>query len=41
MLLEQGRAVERVLSIDDVLAAEEVYVANSVRGLVRVQVTEG
>ena len=40
MLLEDGRAVEQVLSVDDVLAAEEVYVANSVRGLVRVQVQE-
>ena len=38
MLLEEGRAVEQVLSVDDVLAAKEVYVANSVRGLVRVQV---
>ncbi len=38
MLLEQGRAVERVLTVEDVLTAEEVYVANSVRGLVRVQV---
>ena len=38
MLLEQGRAVERVLTVDDVLTAQEVYVANSVRGLVRVQV---
>ena len=40
MLLEDGKAVEQVLSVDDVLAAKEVYVANSVRGLVRVQVQE-
>lgn len=40
MLLEDGRAVEQILTVDDVLAAEEVYVANSVRGLVRVQVQE-
>ena len=38
MLLEDGRAVEQILSVDDVLTAEEVYVANSVRGLIRVQV---
>ena len=38
MLLEQGKAVERVLTLDDVLSAQEMYVANSVRGLVRVQV---
>ncbi|MCI5223519.1 MAG: aminodeoxychorismate synthase, component I, partial [Candidatus Electrothrix sp. AR4] len=37
MLLEQGRAVERVLTVDDVLSARKVYVANSVRGLVRVR----
>ena len=39
MLLEQGRAEERILCVQDVLAAEEVYVANSVRGLVRVEVS--
>jgi para-aminobenzoate synthetase/4-amino-4-deoxychorismate lyase len=37
MLLEQGRVVERVLTVDDVMSAQEVYVANSVRGLVRVR----
>uniref|UniRef100_UPI004056C70D chorismate-binding protein n=1 Tax=Candidatus Electrothrix sp. TaxID=2170559 RepID=UPI004056C70D len=36
MLLEQGRAVEQVLSKTDLLTAEELYVANSVRGLVPV-----
>lgn len=36
MLLEQGKAEERVLTREDVLAAEEIYLANSVRGLVRV-----
>ena len=40
MLLEQGRAVEEILSIGDVLSAEEVYLANSVRGLIRVEVEE-
>ena len=40
MLLEEGRAIERVLTVADVLAAEEVYVANSVRALVRVQVRQ-
>jgi len=37
-LLEQGRAVERVLSREEVSRAEAVYVGNSVRGLVRVRV---
>ncbi|WP_417908842.1 aminodeoxychorismate synthase component I [Candidatus Electronema sp. PJ] len=36
MLLEKGKAVERILTRDDILAAEELYVANSVRGLVEV-----
>lgn len=40
MLLEEGRAAEQLLSVDDVLAADEVYVANSVRGMIRVQVLE-
>lgn len=40
MLLEQGRAEERVVTVQDVLAAKEVYVANSVRGLVPIQVKE-
>ena len=37
-LINRGRAVEKVLTRDDVLGAEAVYVGNSVRGLVRVQV---
>jgi para-aminobenzoate synthetase/4-amino-4-deoxychorismate lyase len=37
-LLEQGRAVERVVSREEVCRAEAVYVGNSVRGLVRVRV---
>ena len=40
MLLERGRAMEQILSVEDVLNEEEVYVANSVRGLVRVQVKQ-
>jgi para-aminobenzoate synthetase/4-amino-4-deoxychorismate lyase len=36
MLLEQGRAVERILTIDDVMSAEEVYIANSTRLISRV-----
>jgi len=38
LLLETGRAVERVLTKQDVLAAKAVYIGNSVRGLVRVTV---
>jgi para-aminobenzoate synthetase/4-amino-4-deoxychorismate lyase len=38
-LLAQGRAVERVLSREEVCAAAEVFVGNSVRGLVRVRVS--
>jgi para-aminobenzoate synthetase/4-amino-4-deoxychorismate lyase len=37
MLLEQGRAVEQVLRIEDMLQAKEIYAANSVRGLVAVR----
>jgi len=36
MLLEQGKAVEHELRRKDLCEAREVYVANSVRGLVRV-----
>jgi para-aminobenzoate synthetase/4-amino-4-deoxychorismate lyase len=36
-LLEQGQALEQQLSQAEVLAAEEVYVVNSVRGMVRVE----
>ncbi len=35
-LLEQGKAFEQMLCKDDLLTAEELYVANSVRGLVPV-----
>jgi para-aminobenzoate synthetase/4-amino-4-deoxychorismate lyase len=38
MLLEQGEAVEQVLVSEDLFTAAEVCIANSVRGLVRVQV---
>jgi para-aminobenzoate synthetase/4-amino-4-deoxychorismate lyase len=41
MLLEQGKAVERKLPVADVLEAAEVYLANSVRGLVRVLIQAG
>ncbi|RUM35197.1 MAG: hypothetical protein DSY50_05390 [Desulfobulbus sp.] len=40
LLLEEGRAREHTLLKRDVLQAEEVFVANSVRGLVRVQVID-
>ncbi|WP_417915007.1 aminodeoxychorismate synthase component I [Candidatus Electronema sp. JM] len=39
MLLEQGKAMERVLTVDEVLAAEEVYLANSVRGMIKIMIT--
>jgi len=39
--LEAGKAEERVLRVEDVVAADALYVANSVRGLVQVRlVTE-
>jgi para-aminobenzoate synthetase/4-amino-4-deoxychorismate lyase len=37
-LLDRGRAVERVLAREDLLSADAVYVGNSVRGLVQVQI---
>ncbi len=40
MLLEQGQAVEQVLRMEDLLKAEELYVANSVRGLIPVQLRQ-
>lgn len=40
MLLEQGRAVEQVLKKEDLFKAEELYVANSVRGLVLVRLRQ-
>jgi para-aminobenzoate synthetase/4-amino-4-deoxychorismate lyase len=39
LLLAQGRAVERVLARQEVGSAAEVFVGNSVRGLVRVRVS--
>ena len=38
-MLESGRAEELVLSVDDVRSADNLFMANSVRGMVRVQVT--
>jgi len=38
-LLESGRAVERVLTRDDLLSAPKLYVANALRGLVEVTVS--
>ena len=35
--LEAGKARERVLTVDDVVAADTLFVANSVRGLVQVR----
>jgi para-aminobenzoate synthetase/4-amino-4-deoxychorismate lyase len=40
-LLEREMAVEKILSREDVFAAEAVYTGNSVRGLVRVEVQAG
>ncbi len=37
MLLEQGKAVERILTVEDVRQAAAIYLANSVRGLIQVQ----
>ncbi|MEP3476444.1 MAG: aminodeoxychorismate synthase component I [Hyphomicrobiales bacterium] len=34
-LIEQGKATEEILTIKDVLSAEEIYVGNSVRGLIK------
>jgi para-aminobenzoate synthetase/4-amino-4-deoxychorismate lyase len=39
-LLQKGDVTERVLSKEDVLGADAVYVGNSVRGLVQVTVTD-
>ena len=41
MLLEQGKAIEQVLRMEDLLKAEELYLANSVRGLVPVRLRQG
>ena len=35
VLLDSGEAKERVLTYDDVLTADEIYIGNSVRGLMR------
>jgi para-aminobenzoate synthetase/4-amino-4-deoxychorismate lyase len=40
MLLERGEAEEAVLNMQDVQEADEIFIANSVRGLVRAQVCE-
>ncbi len=40
-LLEKGTAIEQVMTRDDILQDEAVYVGNSVRGLVQVKVVEG
>ncbi len=34
-LIDEGRAVERVLRVDDLTSADAIYLGNSVRGLVR------
>ncbi|NOQ45116.1 MAG: aminodeoxychorismate synthase component I [Desulfobulbaceae bacterium] len=40
-MLDQGRVREKVLTRLDVIGADKVYVANSLRGLVQVQVQDG
>ena len=37
MLLEQGKAAERILTVQDLRQAAAIYVANSVRGLIQVR----
>jgi para-aminobenzoate synthetase/4-amino-4-deoxychorismate lyase len=39
-LLEKGQAKEKTLYLRDVLAADKVYMGNSVRGLLRVEIIE-
>ena len=41
MLLEQGQAIEQAVRMEDLLKAEELYLANSVRGLVPVRLRQG
>ena len=41
MMLEQGLLLERVLTVDEVLAGPEICLLNSVRGMQRVQVRGG
>ncbi|MCI5145240.1 MAG: aminodeoxychorismate synthase component I [Candidatus Electrothrix sp. AR3] len=38
LLLEQGGAVEQVLTYEEVLAAQKVYLVNSVRGIIQIDV---
>jgi para-aminobenzoate synthetase/4-amino-4-deoxychorismate lyase len=38
-LIESGRAVERVLRLEDLRAAPALYMANALRGLIAVQLT--
>ena len=39
IMLESGEAVERVLCIDDLLDADALYIGNSVRGLMKAELT--
>jgi para-aminobenzoate synthetase/4-amino-4-deoxychorismate lyase len=41
MMLEQGKLQERVITIDETLASQNVYLLNSVRGMQRVRVGRG
>lgn len=34
-LIEQGKAIEKILTLNDLQSAEEIYVGNSVRGLIK------
>ncbi len=38
-MLEAGRAVEAILTLADLKTAKELFVGNSLRGLIRVQLT--
>lgn len=37
-MLNAGRATQRVLTCDDLLTAQEVYIGNSLRGLIRAEI---
>jgi para-aminobenzoate synthetase/4-amino-4-deoxychorismate lyase len=39
-LIAEGRAVEAVLTLEDLKAADRVYLGNSVRGLVRAELLQ-